>query len=99
MPHFYLLGKALTYLLLAPGTHKLPLHTSLRRAAIDLIGRGFTVWEPHLDVSKVLLAMLELCCEGDKLIPRFRRHFYFDLFVFHFLDHKVSCLRVPFILT
>jgi len=64
-----LTSKALTYLLLAPGTHKLPLHTSLRRAAIDLIGRGFTVWEPHLDVSKVLLAMLELCCEGDKLIP------------------------------
>lgn len=63
-------GKALTYLLLAPPSTKLPLHTSLRRAAIDLIGRGFTVWEPHLDVSKVLLSMLELCCEGDKLIPR-----------------------------
>lgn len=57
--------------MLAPATSKLPLHTSLRRAAIDLIGRGFTVWEPHLDVSKVLLAMLELCCDGDKLIPRF----------------------------
>ncbi|XP_046440938.1 WD repeat-containing protein 7-like isoform X2 [Daphnia pulex] len=64
-----LTSKALTYLLLAPATPKLPLHTSLRRAAIDLIGRGFTVWEPHLDVSKVLLSMLELCCEGDKLIP------------------------------
>lgn len=64
------LGKALTYLLLAPPTPKLPLHTPLRRAAIDLIGRGFTVWEPHVDVSKVLLALLELCCEGDKLIPR-----------------------------
>ena len=86
MPHFYLLGKALTYLLLAPGTHKLPLHTSLRRAAIDLIGRGFTVWEPHLDVSKVLLAMLELCCEGDKLIPRFQRYIHFHFYpVFFFL--------------
>ncbi|XP_057372178.1 WD repeat-containing protein 7-like isoform X1 [Daphnia carinata] len=64
-----LTSKALTYLLLAPASPKLPMHTSLRRAAIDLIGRGFTVWEPHLDVSKVLLSMLELCCEGDKLIP------------------------------
>ena len=64
-----LTSKALTYLLLAPATSKMPLHTSLRRAAIDLIGRGFTVWEPHVDVSKVLLAMLELCCDGDKLTP------------------------------
>ena len=44
---------ALTHLLHAPHSPKLPLHTSLRRAAIDLIGRGFTVWEPYLDVSKV----------------------------------------------
>lgn len=35
----------------APDSPKL--HTALRRAAIDLIGRGFTVWEPYLDVSKV----------------------------------------------
>ena len=44
---------ALTHLLHAPHSPKLPLHTALRRAAIDLIGRGFTVWEPYLDVSKV----------------------------------------------
>lgn len=44
---------ALTHLLHAPHSPKLPLHTPLRRAAIDLIGRGFTVWEPYLDVSKV----------------------------------------------
>ena len=56
----------------------MPLHTSLRRAAIDLIGRGFTVWEPHLDVSKVLLSMLELCCEGDKLIPRLKLHIFIN---------------------
>jgi len=44
---------ALTHLLHAPHSPKLPLHTALRRAAIDLIGRGFTVWEPYLDISKV----------------------------------------------
>lgn len=60
---------ALTHLLLAPHTTKLPMHTSLRRAAIDLIGRGFTVWEPYLDVSKVLLGLLEMCCDADKLVP------------------------------
>lgn len=53
-----LTSMALTHLLLAPPTPKLPAHTPLRRAAIDLIGRGFTVWEPYLDVSKVLLGNL-----------------------------------------
>ncbi|UYV71208.1 WDR7 [Cordylochernes scorpioides] len=37
-------------------------HSSLRRAAMDLLGRGFTVWEAHLDVTKVLLGLLDLCC-------------------------------------
>ncbi|XP_073987557.1 WD repeat-containing protein Rbcn-3B isoform X4 [Rhodnius prolixus] len=60
---------ALTHLLLAPATPRLPAHTPLRRAAIDLIGRGFTVWEPYVDVSKVLLGLLELCCDADKLVP------------------------------
>ncbi|XP_014253384.1 WD repeat-containing protein 7 isoform X2 [Cimex lectularius] len=60
---------ALTYLLLTPPSNRLPAHTPLRRAAIDLIGRGFTVWEPYIDVSKVLLGLLELCCDADKLIP------------------------------
>lgn len=50
-----LTSMALTHLLLAAPSAKLPAHTPLRRAAIDLIGRGFTVWEPYLDVSKVLL--------------------------------------------
>lgn len=44
---------ALTHLLHAQHSKNLPMHTALRRAAIDLIGRGFTVWEPYLDVSKV----------------------------------------------
>ncbi|XP_071441616.1 WD repeat-containing protein 7 isoform X4 [Hetaerina americana] len=60
---------ALTHLLLAPPSPRLPAHTPLRRAAIDLIGRGFTVWEPYLDVSKILLALLELCSDSDHLVP------------------------------
>ncbi|KAL4712244.1 hypothetical protein ACJJTC_011105 [Scirpophaga incertulas] len=46
---------ALTHLLLSPPCARLPAYTPLRRAAIDLLGRGFTVWEPYLDVSHVLL--------------------------------------------
>ncbi|XP_026473359.1 WD repeat-containing protein 7 isoform X2 [Ctenocephalides felis] len=64
-----LTSMALTHLLLAPPSPKLPAHTPLRRAAIDLIGRGFTVWEPYLDVSKVLLGLLEMCCDADKFVP------------------------------
>jgi hypothetical protein len=50
-----LTAMALSHLLLAAPTPKLPPHIPLRRAAIDLIGRGFTVWAPFLDISKVLL--------------------------------------------
>ncbi|KAK5648439.1 hypothetical protein RI129_003331 [Pyrocoelia pectoralis] len=64
-----LTSMALSHLLLALPSPKLPAHTPLRRAAIDLIGRGFTVWEPYLDISKVLLGLLELCSEADKLVP------------------------------
>lgn len=53
-------SRALAYLLLAAPSEKLPPHTPLRRAAIDLLGRGFTVWEPYIDVSKILLGLLEL---------------------------------------
>ena len=60
---------ALAFLLLAKPSRQSDLHTSVRRAAIDLIGRGFTVWEPYLDVSKILLALLELCCDSEKLVP------------------------------
>lgn len=60
---------ALAFLLLAKPARQADLHTSVRRAAIDLVGRGFTVWEPYLDVSKILLALLELCCDSEKLVP------------------------------
>ena len=68
--YMFLSGKALTFLLQQPPSKKLPAHTPIRRAAIDLIGRGFTVWEPYLDVSAVLLGLLELCCASDRLVPR-----------------------------
>uniref|UniRef100_A0ABD2VT45 WD repeat-containing protein 7 n=1 Tax=Trichogramma kaykai TaxID=54128 RepID=A0ABD2VT45_9HYME len=64
-----LTSMALTHLLYSPPSSRMPLHTALRRSAIDLIGRGFTVWEPYLDVSRVLLSLLEMCCEADKLVP------------------------------
>lgn len=57
-------GKALAYLVLAPACPKLPGHTPLRRAAIDLIGRGFPVWEPYLDVAKVHFMELKLGING-----------------------------------
>ncbi|XP_039747560.1 WD repeat-containing protein 7 isoform X1 [Pararge aegeria] len=60
---------ALTHLLLAAGSPRLPSHTPLRRAAVDLLGRGFAVWEPYLDVSQVLLGLLEMCSDADKLVP------------------------------
>ncbi|CRK92912.1 CLUMA_CG006337, isoform A [Clunio marinus] len=59
-----LTAMALTHLLLEPPTMKLPAHTPLRRAAIDMIGRGFTVWEPYHDVSKVLLGLLEISSDA-----------------------------------
>ncbi|XP_065716063.1 WD repeat-containing protein 7 isoform X2 [Patagioenas fasciata] len=58
--------KALTFLLLQPPSAKLPAHSTVRRTAIDLIGRGFTVWEPYMDVSAVLMGLLELCADAEK---------------------------------
>lgn len=57
--------KALVYLLLHPTSPRLPAHAPIRRAAIDLLGRGFTVWEPYIEVSAVLLGLLELCIDYD----------------------------------
>ncbi|VDN07727.1 unnamed protein product [Thelazia callipaeda] len=53
-------AQSLLELLIAPPSILLPLHSPLRRAAVDLIGRGFGVWQPHLDISKLLLILLEL---------------------------------------
>ncbi|NWJ03483.1 WDR7 protein, partial [Crypturellus undulatus] len=57
---------ALTFLLLQPPSARLPAHSTIRRTAIDLIGRGFTVWEPYMDVSAVLMGLLELCADAEK---------------------------------
>lgn len=63
-------GKALTFLLLQPPSPKLPAHSTIRRTAIDLIGRGFTVWEPYMDVSAVLMGLLELCADAEKQLAK-----------------------------
>jgi hypothetical protein len=52
---------ALSQLLLLPGTSVLPLFSPLRRAGIDLLGRGFVVWQPFVDLNRVLCALLEQC--------------------------------------
>jgi WD40 repeat protein len=57
---------SLLELLVAPESPLLPLNSALRRASIDLIGRGFTLWQPHLDISKVLLGLLDLAAVGEK---------------------------------
>ncbi|XP_075549520.1 WD repeat-containing protein 7-like isoform X2 [Dermacentor variabilis] len=63
-------SQALAHLLLTPASSAVPPHSSLRRAAIDLIGRGFAVWQAYMDVSRVLLGLFDLCCDADKLLPR-----------------------------
>lgn len=57
-----LTGQCLSHLLFVPSSTSLPLYSSLRYTAVGLIGRGFTFWEPYLDVAKVLLGLLDLSC-------------------------------------
>ena len=51
-------------------TNKSLVHDVTRRAAIDLIGRGFTVWEPFLQPTYVLLSLLELAADAEIYIPK-----------------------------
>lgn len=60
-----LTGQCLSHLLFVPSSPSLPVYTSLRYTAVGLIGRGFTFWEPYLDVAKVLLGLLDLSCEPE----------------------------------
>lgn len=60
-----LTGQCLSHLLFVPSSPSLHLYTTLRYTAVGLIGRGFTFWEPYLDVAKVLLGLLDLSCEAD----------------------------------
>lgn len=64
-----LTGQCLSHLLFVPSSPGLPLYASLRYTAVGLIGRGFTFWEPYLDVSKVLLGLLDLSCEVESKTP------------------------------
>jgi len=41
-----------------------------RRAALDLIGRGFTIWEPFLQPTFVLLTLLELSADAELYVPK-----------------------------
>ncbi|CAF0932859.1 unnamed protein product [Didymodactylos carnosus] len=64
-PETRTISRLLTSLLSSYNFDHIPAHSTLRRTAIDLIGRGYTVWEPHLDVALVLLTLLELCAATD----------------------------------
>lgn len=57
---------SLLELLVAAPSNLIPVHSPLRRAAIDLLGRGFVHWEPHLEISKVVLGLLDLASTNDK---------------------------------
>uniref|UniRef100_A0A158P8C8 WD_REPEATS_REGION domain-containing protein n=1 Tax=Angiostrongylus cantonensis TaxID=6313 RepID=A0A158P8C8_ANGCA len=57
---------SLLELLVAAPSALLPVHSPLRRAAIDLLGRGFVYWEPHLEISKVVLGLLDLAGNTEK---------------------------------
>ncbi|VDM53829.1 unnamed protein product [Angiostrongylus costaricensis] len=57
---------SLLELLVAAPSAILPIHSPLRRAAIDLLGRGFVYWEPHLEISKVVLGLLDLAGNTEK---------------------------------
>lgn len=54
------------YLLHLPEEHK-SLLNELQTIAIDLIGRGYTVWEPYLKIEKILLALLDICSDVYKV--------------------------------
>lgn len=60
-----LTGQCLSTLLFVTSSADLPLYTALRHTAVGLIGRGFTFWEPYLDVAKVLLGLLDLSWEQE----------------------------------
>ncbi|CAH8633467.1 unnamed protein product [Schistosoma rodhaini] len=44
------------------------MNSTLRRAAIDLLGRGFPVWEPYVDVGHVINVLLLLAADAEMLL-------------------------------
>lgn len=71
----YLTSRALMFILLKSQSHasRALSYTSMRRAAIDLIGRGFPLWELYMDVSAVLMALLELCPDKKSHVAPFSK--------------------------
>ncbi|XP_028399400.1 WD repeat-containing protein 7-like isoform X2 [Dendronephthya gigantea] len=71
----YLTSRALMFILLKSQSQssRTLSYTSMRRAAIDLIGRGFPLWEPYMDVSAVLMALLELCPDNRGHVASFSK--------------------------
>ncbi|XP_047143877.1 WD repeat-containing protein 7 isoform X1 [Hydra vulgaris] len=67
-------AKALTTLLLRRQSSSTPAYSAIRRAAIDLIGRGFALWEPHIDVSQVIIGLFELCGDIDNQLKSEKTH-------------------------
>ncbi|CAF2728393.1 unnamed protein product [Rotaria sp. Silwood2] len=59
------LSHILASLLSSSNFDHIPLHTAIRRTAIDLIGHGYTTWEPYLDIGQVLLTLFDLCSISD----------------------------------
>uniref|UniRef100_A0AC34FD95 Uncharacterized protein n=1 Tax=Panagrolaimus sp. ES5 TaxID=591445 RepID=A0AC34FD95_9BILA len=54
-------------LLIAPESVLLLLNSTVKQSAIELIGSGFSLWQPHLDLSKVLVALLELSASEENI--------------------------------
>jgi hypothetical protein len=51
-------------------TNKSINHDITRRAAIDLIARGFAVWEPFIQPTFIVLCLLELAADAELYVPR-----------------------------
>lgn len=51
-------------------TNKTLQYDITRRASIDLIGRGFNIWEPFIQPSSILTTLLELTADSELHLPR-----------------------------
>lgn len=87
------ISHALVELLVSEGTPLLPQYSPLRRAAVDLIGRGFTVWQPHVDLAKILLGLLELTSCAEKAGGQFRIENHHNIQPHHQVTHEMDAAR------
>ena len=58
---------ALNYILLQPPSARLPAYSPIRRCAVDLVGRGFAVWQPYLGSCIPCFARITWRNFNDKL--------------------------------